>query len=92
METERKCETCRWWGEASTYEPKTHRICMKIPASSVDELDAYSEKNRVKGEHPDVTEIRLKSATFAYTCDGEDSDSCLKTRGDFGCVLHEKKE
>lgn len=79
LEVVMKCGDCRHWQEIDTYASKIDGFgtCERIRAF----------ENICSGE-PNEEEAKEK----AMTVDGSGFYSALKTKGDFGCVLHEPKQ
>lgn len=77
------CESCRHWGKDG--ETGTFRDCVRVKHdyAYVSEEDEYSRSEEDEENIHDEP---------CVVCDGSGYSATLRTKGSFGCVLHEPRE
>ena len=78
-----RCESCRHWGNDG--ETGTFRDCLRVKH----DFAYVSEEDERYRSEKDEENIHDESAVV---CDGSGYSARLRTKGSFGCVLHESKE
>lgn len=86
-----RCQTCKhWMTDKSDWEFERRGVgdCKAIPTHEELQNAAHKDHESWFGDDADARENSAIQSARAYTIDGSGYYSALRTRPDFGCVLH----
>ena len=84
-----KCGTCKFWGTDKDIGEK-YRECqgVKMDHHTISEGPVPNYFNEMETEEI----LELRRTALAVTVDGSGYYAAIKSKQDFGCVLHQEKE
>lgn len=82
------CGTCKYWGKPD--ETEEFRQCQVIRHD--EKLYTRPRGERWEDDDPTEEELKFRSENIAVACDGSGYFGALRSRSDFGCILHVPKE